>query len=437
VKAFADQYGYPIAIKAAFGGGGRGLKVVRDQQELARRYESAVSEAISAFGRGECYVERFVERPRHVEAQIIGDGRGRIVVAGTRDCSVQRRHQKIVEEAPAPFLTKSQRDAIVAASIAIGQAVEYRGVGTMEFMLGQDGELSFLEVNTRIQVEHPVTERTTGLDLVALQFRIAEGGNLNDLPDAVPADGHAFEFRLTAEDPGRGFLPQAGQITRFDTPGGPGVRVEAGVASGGKVPAQFDSMVAKIICWGQTREEALARSRQALKETRVEGLPTLIGFHRRLLEDPAFAAATAHDFTIHTGWLENDCDWLDQLKQSLPRQVGATRVLRQFLEVDGRWIKLGLPAELLGQQAAGFGQASGTGGGQEATAGDIRAPMTGILSRWLANDGDQVAAGDPIAILEAMKMETRIVAERSGVLTRSVAEDGATVSDGQVIGRID
>ncbi|MDR1386014.1 MAG: ATP-grasp domain-containing protein [Propionibacteriaceae bacterium] len=436
VKAFADQYGYPIAIKAAFGGGGRGLKVVRHPQELDRRYESAVSEARSAFGRGECYVERFVERPRHVEAQIIGDGRGRIVVAGTRDCSVQRRHQKIVEEAPAPFLTKSQRDAIVAASIAIGQAVEYRGVGTMEFMLGQDGELSFLEVNTRIQVEHPITERTTGLDLVALQFRIAEGGNLNDLPDVVPSDGHAFEFRLNAEDPGRGFLPQAGQITRFDTPGGPGVRVEAGIASGGKAPAQFDSLVAKIICWGQTREEALARSRQALKETALEGLPTLIGFHRRLLEDPSFTATSARDFTIHTGWLENDCDWLDQLKQSLPRQVGATRVLRQWLEVDGRWIKLGLPGEMFGEAVPGFGAAPG-GGGAESAEGAIRAPMSGILSRWLVDDDDQVVAGDPVAILEAMKMETRIVAERSGALTRLVAKEGTTVRDGQVIGRID
>jgi acetyl-CoA/propionyl-CoA carboxylase biotin carboxyl carrier protein len=271
VAAFAEKYGYPIAIKAVYGGGGRGLKVVREPEELERRFESAVSEAITAFGRGECFVERFVDRPRHVEVQVIGDGQGRVVVVGTRDCSTQRRHQKVIEEAPAPFLTDEQFQRFASAARDICAAVNYRGAGTVEFMLGQDGLISFLEVNTRVQVEHPITEWTTGVDMVIRQFMVAEGKGIDDLPDIVPSHGHAFEFRITAEDAARGFLPQAGQIDHFDMPGGPFVRVDAGVTAGGQVPPQFDSMIAKIIVRGDDRAQAIANARQALKEAVIDG----------------------------------------------------------------------------------------------------------------------------------------------------------------------
>jgi len=431
VEAFADQYGYPIAIKAAYGGGGRGLKVVRAAKDLRLRFESAVSEAITAFGRGECYVERFVERPRHVEAQILGDGRGRVVVVGTRDCSVQRRHQKVVEEAPAPFLTPQQEDEIVRSARAIGETVGYRGVGTVEYMLGEDGLLSFLEVNTRVQVEHPVTERTTGIDLVMWQFKIAEGHSLDALPDVVPANGHALEFRINAEDPGRGFLPQAGRVTRFDFPGGPFLRVDEGVTSGGAVPEEFDSLLAKIIVWGASRDEAIARGRQAMKECVVEGVPTLVPFHRRILTEPLFAAQSADEFKIHTGWIENDCPWLSELAQPLPPGVRREKIVREWFEVDGRWVRLGFPAALV--NAVGL----------QPTAVDapvvdkqgVTAMMNGLLSRWVVASGARVTPGMTLGTIEAMKMETPIIAERAGTFTPVVAE-GAAVKEGQPIATI-
>ncbi|MDR1265107.1 MAG: ATP-grasp domain-containing protein [Propionibacteriaceae bacterium] len=435
VKAFAAEHGYPIAIKAAFGGGGRGLKVVRQPEQAKRRFESAVSEAVSAFGRGECYVESFVDRPRHVEAQVLGDGRGRVVVVGTRDCSVQRRHQKVVEEAPAPFLTPEQHDRVCVAARDICAAVRYRSVGTVEFMLGADGRLSFLEVNTRIQVEHAVTERTTGVDLIIRQFMIAEGRGIDDLPDVVESIGHAFEFRINAEDPGRGFLPQAGQVGRFDVPGGPFVRVDAGVTAGGLVPPEFDSMIAKIIVWGTSRDEALARSRQAMKECEVDGVPTLVPFHRRILSEPGFVAQTADDFTIHTGWIENDCDWLPELVQPLPKGVERAKVAREWFEVDGKWIKLGFPAGLL----ASGGQAKPQPAAETAPAappeGAVLAPMNGVLGRWFVATGAQVEAHTNLGTLEAMKMENPLISDRSGVFAQLLPE-GTAVKEGQPIATI-
>ena len=438
VRAFANQHGYPIAIKAAFGGGGRGLKVVNKPEELERRFESAVSEAVSAFGRGECYVERFVNRPRHVETQILGDGHGRIVVVGTRDCSLQRRHQKVLEEAPAPFVTDEQFDQLVRASQAIGQAVNYRGAGTMEFMLGDDGLLSFLEVNTRIQVEHPITERTTGVDLVIWQFKIAEGHSMDELPDVVPSTGHALQFRINAEDPGRQFLPQAGVMTRFDTPGGPFVRVDAGVTAGGAIPPEFDSMIAKVIVWGGDREEAIARGRQAMKECVIEGIPSLVGFHRRVLNEPAFAAAEAEDFRIHTNWIETECTWLPELVQPLPAGVVREEIVREWFEVDGRWIRLGFPAALLGsgvRPGAGGGGAAAGAAPIDSVHGAVKAPMNGVLSKWHVPSGQAVTAGTSLGVLEAMKMETPIVADRSGVFA-SLVPEGTTVKEGQPVATI-
>jgi len=431
-RAFADQYGYPVAIKAAFGGGGRGLKVVRKPEELALRFESAVSEAISAFGRGECYVERFVDRPRHVETQILGDGKGRVIVVGTRDCSTQRRHQKVLEEAPAPFLTKEQFDRLVSSSRAIGEAVNYRGVGTMEFMLGADGLLSFLEVNTRIQVEHPVTERTTGVDLVIWQFKIAEGQDMDELPDVVPSSGHAIEFRINAEDPGREFLPQAGHMTRFDQPGGPFLRVDAGVTSETTISPEFDSMIAKIIVWGNDREEAIARGRQAMKECTIEGIPSLIPFHRRILIEPAFAATEFEDFKIHTNWIETECTWLSELSQPLPTGVRREDVIREWFEVDGKWVRLGFPASLLG---SGAPRAVGTKPAAEAVQAGIKATMNGSVTKWLLTTGEKVNTGQSLGILEAMKMEIPIVADRSGTFAPAVPE-GTIVKEGQVLATI-
>jgi len=438
VAAFAQQYGYPIAIKAAFGGGGRGFKVVNSPDELELRFESAVSEATSAFGRGECFVERFVNRPRHVEVQILGDGKGRVVVIGTRDCSTQRRHQKVIEEGPAPFLTDDQFKRLCQSAHDIGAAVNYRDLGTVEFMLGEDGLLSFLEVNTRIQVEHPVTEMTTGVDLVHRQFMIAEGKGCDDLPEVMPATGHAFQFRINAEDAGRGFLPQAGDIGRCDMPGGPHVRVDAGVTTGGSVPPEFDSMIAKVVVWGKDREDAVRRSRQALKETVIEGIPTLVPFHQRMLQEPGFVAATTADFTVHTNWIETECPWLDEMALPLPPGVNLKKVVREWFEIDGRWVRVGFPASLIGVGGGAPRAAAAAGGDDEEAAipaGAVLATMNGVLGRWLVESGTAIEAGTQIGVLEAMKMENPIVAERGGKFTQIVAE-GTAVKDGQPIATI-
>lgn len=417
--AFAEQHGLPIAIKAAFGGGGRGLKVVRELSEVADAFDAATREATAAFGRGECFVERFLESPRHIEVQVLGDGRGGVVVVGDRDCSMQRRNQKLIEEAPAPGLTAAQRTAFHDAARAICAEVRYRGAGTVEFLLAADGTISFLEVNTRLQVEHPVTEEVTGTDLVREQFRIAfgEGPSFTETPAPT---GHAFEFRINAEDPGRGFLPSPGRVDGLRIPGGPGVRWDSGIEAGDTVQPAFDSMIAKLIVHADTRDAALVRARRALRELAVEGPATVIPFDLHAIDDPAFATAT---FAVHTQWIETVL--LPALEAQPRPAVAPVSGLQRFpVEIDGRRVMLGLPAELL----AGIGRPGEVAAPvPSADPSELRAPAPGTLVRWLVDDGAVVAEGDPVAVLDAMKMETTVTAHRAGTLT-PCADTGATLA---------
>ncbi|OZF24446.1 acetyl-/propionyl-CoA carboxylase subunit alpha, partial [Rhodococcus sp. 14-2496-1d] len=415
ILAFADEHGLPIAIKAAFGGGGRGMKVARTREEIPELFDSATREAVAAFGRGECFVERYLDKPRHVEAQVIADQHGNVVVAGTRDCSLQRRFQKLVEEAPAPFLTDAQRKEIHSSAKAICLEAGYYGAGTVEYLVGQDGLVSFLEVNTRLQVEHPVTEETSGIDLVLQQFRIANGEELSITEDPEPR-GHSFEFRINGEDAGRGFLPAPGPVTTFIAPSGPGVRVDSGVESGSVIGGQFDSMLAKLIVTGATREEALARSRRALAEFTVEGLATVIPFHAAVVSDPAFIG-DGESFSVHTRWIETE--WDNQVAPFTAGQpIGDEEVLpRQsvVVEVGGRRVEVSLPGELSlgGGNGNGGGPAGAVrrkpkprtrgGAGAGAASGDaVTAPMQGTVVKVAVDEGHTVEAGDLIAVLEAM-----------------------------------
>ncbi|VFR21019.1 Urea carboxylase without Allophanate hydrolase 2 domains [plant metagenome] len=432
VVAFAELHGLPIAIKAAFGGGGRGLKVAWKMEEVAELYESAVREATVAFGRGECFVEQFLDRPRHVEAQVIADTHGKVVVLGTRDCSLQRRNQKLVEEAPAPFLTDAQRERIHTAAHDVCARAGYVGAGTVEFLLSNTGAISFLEVNTRLQVEHPVTEETAGLDLVVEQLRVADGLPLSITDTPAPL-GHAIEFRINAEDVGRGFLPAPGPVDVFEAPGGPGVRVDTGVVSGSVVPGNFDSLMAKLIVTGATREQALARARRALAEFRIEGVATVLPFHREVLRHPDF---TGDDFKVHTRWIETDfANTLAAAARAVP--VSAEPLQRTAIEIDGRRVSLGLPALLLRALSAGAGAATGgdAEAGQSADAAAVAAPIAGTLQAWKVEDGVEVAEGDLIAVMEAMKMEMQVLAHRAGRLTRQ-AETGSTLAAGAALARI-
>ncbi|WP_455273887.1 acetyl/propionyl/methylcrotonyl-CoA carboxylase subunit alpha [Rhizobium herbae] len=433
VVAFAEQHGLPVAIKAAHGGGGRGIKVAWHMEDIAEFYESAVREAKAAFGRGECFLERFLDRPRHIEAQVIADKHGNVVVLGTRDCSLQRRNQKLIEEAPAPFLSDAQRQSIHDAAKKICAAAGYSGAGTVEFLLGVDGTISFLEVNTRLQVEHPVTEETTGIDLVIEQFRIADGLPL--LVTETPAPrGHSIEFRINAEDPGRGFLPTPGTITTFEAPSGPGVRLDSGVVSGSTIPGTFDSLMAKLIVTGATREQALTRARRALKEFKIEGVATVLPFHRAAMEAADFIGEDG--FKVHTRWIETD--FADTLASEARPEPGAdTSLIRTHVEIDGKRHALGIPASLL----AGLGGLKAQESGQAKTANvedpaTVTAPISGTLQAWKCNDGDAVEAGDLIAVMEAMKMETQILATRSGLL-RIKAAEGAYVNAGSALARIE
>lgn len=429
--AFAREHGLPIAIKAAFGGGGRGLKVVRALDEVAEAFASAAREAEAAFGRGECFVERFLERPRHIEAQVLGDGRGGVVVVGDRDCSLQRRNQKLVEEAPAPGLTDEQRSRIHAAARDICAAVAYRGAGTVEFLMGQDGVISFLEVNTRLQVEHPVTEAVTGVDLVREQLRVAAGEGLSLAATPEPV-GHAVELRINAEDPGRGFLPSPGRITGLRVPAGPGVRWDAGVELDDVVQPAFDSLVAKLIVHAPDRDAALVRARRALRELSVDGVATVVPFARELLADPAFST---RGFAVHTQWIETELmPHLDV--QPRPEPVPDAALRRFPLEIDGRRVVVGLPPALLGGLAAAAPGASAATGAPEADAAALEAPVPGALVRWLADDGADVAAGEDVAVIDAMKMETRVAAHRAGVLRHGL-EPGAAVAVGDRIGSVE
>jgi acetyl-CoA/propionyl-CoA carboxylase biotin carboxyl carrier protein len=438
VVAFAEQHGLPIAIKAAYGGGGRGLKVARELAEIPALFDSAVREAVSAFGRGECFVERYLDQPRHVETQCLADTAGNVVVISTRDCSLQRRHQKLVEEAPAPFLSTEQTEQLYSSSKALLRAAGYVGAGTCEFLVGRDGTISFLEVNTRLQVEHPVSEEVSGLDLVREMFRIADGEELGY--DDPPTSGHAIEFRINAEDAGRNFLPAPGTLTAWRPPTGPGVRVDEGYLAGMSVPGSFDSLVAKIIVRGADREQALARSRRALRELVLEGMPTVVPFHRAVLDDPAFVAADGR-FGVHTRWIETEFDgqippYAGPVAEAAPAAERTTVVV----EVNGHRLEVVVPAGL-GASANGAGAAArpkpvkrGSGGAAKTASGDaLTSPMQGTIVKVAVSDGDTVAAGDLVVVLEAMKMEQPLLAHRSGTIASLAAEVGATVTSGLVL----
>ncbi|MBY4135567.1 acetyl/propionyl/methylcrotonyl-CoA carboxylase subunit alpha [Rhodococcus fascians] len=446
ILAFVDEHGLPIAIKAAFGGGGRGMKVARTREEIPELFDSATREAVAAFGRGECFVERYLDKPRHVEAQVIADQHGNVIVAGTRDCSLQRRFQKLVEEAPAPFLTDAQRKEIHSSAKAICLEAGYYGAGTVEYLVGQDGLVSFLEVNTRLQVEHPVTEETSGIDLVLQQFRIANGEELTITEDPEPR-GHSFEFRINGEDAGRGFLPAPGPVTTFTAPSGPGVRVDSGVESGSVIGGQFDSMLAKLIVTGATREEALARSRRALAEFTVDGLATVIPFHAAVVSDPAFIG-DGDSFSVHTRWIETE--WDNQVPPFTAGQpIDDDEVLpRQsvIVEVGGRRVEVSLPGELtLGGGSGGNAGAvrrkpkarTRGGAGAGAASGDsVTAPMQGTVVKVAVDEGQEVAAGDLVAVLEAMKMENPVTAHKAGTITGLSVTAGDAITQGTVLAEI-
>ncbi|HEY0542681.1 MAG TPA: acetyl/propionyl/methylcrotonyl-CoA carboxylase subunit alpha [Actinoallomurus sp.] len=435
VVAFAEEHGLPVAIKAAFGGGGRGLKVARTIEEIPELFDSAVREAVSAFGRGECFVERFLDKPRHVEAQVLADTHGNVVVVGTRDCSLQRRNQKLVEEAPAPFLTDDQRSRIHESAKAICKEAGYVGAGTVEYLVGADGSISFLEVNTRLQVEHPVSEETSGIDLVRQQFRIAEGLPLEIDEDPTPR-GHSIEFRINAEDAGRNFMPAPGPVERLEIPQGPGVRWDSGVETGGEVAGAFDSMLAKLIVTGATRTEALERARRALDELIVEGMPTVVPFHRAVVRDEAF---TSEPFTVHTRWIETEWDNQVPPYDAAPaEQDEETPRQTVVVEVGGRRLEVSLPAGLAAGGAAPGAAAKprkrGGGGSGSAASGDsLTAPMQGTIVKVAVEDGGTVEAGDLIVVLEAMKMEQPITAHKAGTVSGLSAEVGAAVTSGAVI----
>lgn len=442
VLDFAQQHGLPVAIKAAFGGGGRGLKVAWKMEEVAQLYESAVREATAAFGRGECFLEQFLDRPRHIEAQILADQHGQVLVLGTRDCSLQRRNQKLVEEAPAPFLSDAQRASIHQAARDICAAAGYVSAGTVEFLLSRSGQISFLEVNTRLQVEHPVTEETTGVDLVVEQLRIADGLPLSITETPTPR-GHSIEFRINAEDPGRGYLPTPGLVQRFAAPSGPGVRVDSGVASGSSIPDSFDSMMAKLIVSGSTREQALARARRALAEFAIEGVSSVLPFHRAVVQDPAFTAEQG--FGVHTRWIETEMnqDWAQAAAR--PDPVQEQPLQRTWVEIDGKRVALGLPSTLLhGLSHAAVARPASAGAAtptptptpDTTPAGAVLAPMAGSLIAWKVADGQAVQAGAVLAVMESMKMESNITAAQAGVVRLQVPA-GATLQAGQTIARID
>ena len=441
VVAFADEHGLPIAVKAAFGGGGRGIKVARDRESIVEMYESAVREATAAFGRGECFIERFLDSPRHVETQCLADAHGNVVVVSTRDCSLQRRNQKLVEEAPAPYLSEEQTKRLYEASRAILREAGYQGAGTCEFLVGTDGTISFLEVNTRLQVEHPVSEEISGLDLVREQFRIARGEKIEEKDPVLR--GHSFEFRINGEDPGRSFMPAPGTIEKLNVPTGPGVRWDSGFVAGDVIGGNFDSMLAKLIVTGADREQALQRARRALSELSIEGMPTVVPFHRVVLEDPAFVPAEGEDFKVHTRWIETEFNNTIPMYSGAPGSVGSDEDERTtvVVEVNGKRMEVSLP-DLSGNAKPAAKSASKTrksrsargaakGGGDELTS-----PMQGTIVKVAVSDGDTVAEGDLVLVLEAMKMEQPITAHKAGKVSGLSAKPGDTVTSGAVLATI-
>ena len=442
VLAFADEHGLPIAIKAAFGGGGRGIKVVRNRSDIIELYESAVREAVAAYGRGECFIERFLDSPRHIETQCLADAHGNVQVVSTRDCSLQRRNQKLVEEAPAPYLTEEQSDRLYEASRKILQEAGYQGAGTCEFLLAPDGAISFLEVNTRLQVEHPVSEEVSGIDLVREQFRIARGEKID--PQSPQLRGHSFEFRINGEDAGRSFMPAPGTIEKLRVPSGPGVRWDSGFVEGDTISGNFDSMLAKLIVTGATREQAIERARRALDELTLDGLPTVVPFHRAVLDEPDFAPAAGADFKVHTRWIETDYKNTISPYSGAPGSVDDDDAERQtvVVEVNGKRLEVVLP-ELGGTPAKSSSKPtskprkSRARGGSNAVSGDdLTSPMQGTIVKVSVADGDTVAEGDLILVLEAMKMEQPINAHKAGKISGLSLKAGDTVTAGAVLATI-
>ena len=441
VVAFADEHGLPIAVKAAFGGGGRGIKVARDRESIVEMYESAVREATAAFGRGECFIERFLDSPRHVETQCLADAHGNVVVVSTRDCSLQRRNQKLVEEAPAPYLSDEQNERLYEASRAILREAGYQGAGTCEFLVGTDGTISFLEVNTRLQVEHPVSEEISGLDLVREQFRIARGEKIEEKDPVLR--GHSFEFRINGEDAGRSFMPAPGTIEKMTVPTGPGIRWDSGFVAGDVIGGNFDSMLAKLIVTGADRKQALQRARRALAELTIEGMPTVIPFHRVVLDDPAFAPAEGGDFKVHTRWIETEFNNTIPMYSGAPGSVDSDEDERTtvVVEVNGKRMEVSLPDLSGGAKPAAkpaaktrksrSARSAAKGGGDELTS-----PMQGTIVKVAASDGDTVAEGDLILVLEAMKMEQPITAHKAGKVSGLSAKAGDTVTSGAVLATI-
>ncbi|HEX5086540.1 MAG TPA: biotin carboxylase N-terminal domain-containing protein [Nocardioides sp.] len=438
---FAEENGLPIAIKAVYGGGGRGLKVARTLEEIPDAFESAVREAVSAFGRGECLVEKFLDKPRHVETQCLADQHGNVVVVSTRDCSLQRRNQKLVEEAPAPFLTEEQRKSLYESSKAILREAGYHGAGTCEFLVAHDGTISFLEVNTRLQVEHCVSEEVTGIDLVREMFRIAAGEELGY--DDPEIRGHSIEYRINAEDGGRGFMPAPGTLTAWRPPSGPGVRLDAGYENGETVPGSFDSLIAKLIVTGRDRTQALERSRRALDEFVVDGMPTVIPFHRAVVRDPAYVGPSnpsgEGSFEVYTQWIETDFD--NRIEPYAGDAVESDEPAERHtvvVEVGGKRLEVVLPGGL-GAVSGGAGaarkpkRAAGRRSGSAAGGDAVTSPMQGTVVKVVVEEGQQVAEGDTVVVIEAMKMEQPIKAHKAGTVTGLQAEVGATVTNGAVI----
>ena len=441
VIAFADEHGLPIAVKAAFGGGGRGIKVARDRESIVEMYESAVREATAAFGRGECFIERFLDSPRHVETQCLADAHGNVVVVSTRDCSLQRRNQKLVEEAPAPYLSDEQNERLYEASRAILREAGYQGAGTCEFLVGTDGTISFLEVNTRLQVEHPVSEEISGLDLVREQFRIARGEKIEEKDPVLR--GHSFEFRINGEDAGRSFMPAPGTIEKMTVPTGPGVRWDSGFVAGDVIGGNFDSMLAKLIVTGADREQALQRARRALAELTIEGMPTVIPFHRVVLDDSAFAPAEGGEFKVHTRWIETEFNNTIPMYSGAPGSVDSDEDERTtvVVEVNGKRMEVSLPdlgggAKPAAKPAVKTRKSRSARGAAKGGGDELTSPMQGTIVKVAASDGDTVAEGDLILVLEAMKMEQPITAHKAGKVSGLSAKPGDTVTSGAVLATI-
>lgn len=442
VLAFADEHGLPIAIKAAFGGGGRGIKVVRNRSDIIELYESAVREAVAAYGRGECFIERFLDSPRHIETQCLADAHGNVQVVSTRDCSLQRRNQKLVEEAPAPYLTEEQSDRLYEASRKILQEAGYQGAGTCEFLLAPDGAISFLEVNTRLQVEHPVSEEVSGIDLVREQFRIARGEKID--PQSPQLRGHSFEFRINGEDAGRSFMPAPGTIEKLRVPSGPGVRWDSGFVEGDTISGNFDSMLAKLIVTGATREQAIERARRALDELTLDGLPTVVPFHRAVLDEPDFAPAARADFKVHTRWIETDYKNTISPYSGAPGSVDDDDAERQtvVVEVNGKRLEVvlpelgGTPAKSSSKPTSKTRKSRARGGSNAVSGDDLTSPMQGTIVKVSVADGDTVAEGDLILVLEAMKMEQPINAHKAGKISGLSLKAGDTVTAGAVLATI-